>query len=206
MSITLLIIILTCLTSILAFRNPAAHGAALFYPYAMRERGEWYRFLTSGFVHVDWMHLLVNMYVLYIFGTLLEDRLLHTFFGTKVRLVYVLLYLGGMVISDVPSYFRYRHDPGFRAVGASGAVSSVVFASILINPWQGGIGLLFLPGLSIPPLIFGGLYLLYSAVMSRRQGGRVHHDAHLYGALFGLLLPGLLDPRIFRFFLQQWPF
>ncbi|HAE13028.1 MAG: rhomboid family intramembrane serine protease [Chitinophagales bacterium] len=202
-SLTIIIIALTVITSMMAFNNPVMKGSALFYPHAISARGEWYRFLTSGFIHADWMHLLVNMYVLYIFGDILEHYLLPLYFHQKTRLVYLAIYLGGMIVSDIPSYFKHRHDSLYRALGASGAVSSIVFAGILINPWQGGIGLLFLPGITLPPVVFGGLYLLYSAIMARRQSDNVNHDAHFYGALFGLILPGILQPEIFTSFFYQ---
>jgi membrane associated rhomboid family serine protease len=203
LTLTFILIALTAITSIMAFNNPVMKGSALFYPHAIRERGEWHRFLTSGFIHADWMHLIVNMYVLYIFGDILERYLLPAYFGQTSRLVFIAIYLGGMIVSDIPSYFKHRHDAMYRALGASGAVSAIVFAGILINPWQGGIGLLFLPGITLPPAVFGGIYLLYSAIQSKRQADNVNHDAHFYGALFGLLLPGLLHPDLFIQFIQQ---
>ncbi len=202
MSITLLIIILTGITSVMAFNNPVMKGQALFYPYAIRERNEWYRFLTSGFIHADWLHLIVNMYVLYIFGDLLEEYMIPAYFGAKARLVYLSLYIGGMIIADIPSYFKHRNNTMFRSLGASGAVSAIVFASIVINPWQGGIGLLFIP-ITLPPVIFGVLYLIYTVYMSQRQADNINHDAHLFGAVFGLVLPCLLDIRIFQSFVDQ---
>lgn len=202
-SITLILIILTAITSIMAFSNPAMKGAALFYPHLMKKNGEWHRFLTSGFIHADWLHLAVNMYVLYIFGDILEKYLLPAYFHQKARLIFLIIYLGGMLFSDLPSYVKHKNNPIFRSLGASGAVSSVVFAGILLNPWQGGIGLIFLPGISIPPVVFGALYLVYTAYMSYRQIDNVNHDAHFYGALFGLLLPGILKPEIFKIFIDQ---
>ncbi|MFN3939905.1 MAG: rhomboid family intramembrane serine protease, partial [Chitinophagales bacterium] len=194
---------MTGITSIMAFSNPAMKGASLFYPHLMQKSGEWHRFFTSGFIHADWLHLVVNMYVLYIFGDILELFLLPAYFNEKSRLVFLLLYLGGMLFSDLPSYAKQRNNPMFRSLGASGAVSSIVFACILMNPWQGGIGFIFLPGISVPPVIFGALYLIYTAYMSHRQMDNINHDAHFYGALFGLLLPGVLKPEIFTIFIDQ---
>jgi membrane associated rhomboid family serine protease len=203
LNLTVIIIVLTAITSIMAFKNPAMSGSALFYPFAIRERGEWHRFLTSGFIHADWMHLAVNMYVLYMFGDILEQYLLPAYFGNQAKLIFLLIYFGGMIVSDIPSYVKHRFDGTYRALGASGAVSAIVFAGIIINPWMGGIGLIFLPGITLPPVVFGGLYLVYSAYMANRNRDNVNHDAHFYGALFGLVLPGLLKPTIFSMFYYQ---
>jgi membrane associated rhomboid family serine protease len=174
----------------------------LFSPYAIHKNGEWHRFITGGFIHADYMHLAVNMYVLYIFGEILEMYMLPIFFGKLSKLVFVALYVLGIIVSDIPSYFKHRNNSSFLALGASGAVSSIVFASILLNPWEGGIGLLFIP-VFLPPVVFGGLYLLYSYIMSRRGRDHINHDAHFYGALFGLIFPGLIKPVIFSIFFQQ---
>ncbi len=169
-SITILIIILTAITSIMAFNNPAMKGTALFYPFAMRERNEWFRFITSGFIHADFLHLGVNMFVLYSFGTTLEKFYLPEIFGASANLMYVAIYILGMILSDVPSYFKHRHDATYRGLGASGAVAAVLFACILIGPFNGGIGFFFIPTLSVPPIVFGVLYivcLLYTSPSPR---------------------------------------
>ncbi|MEZ5013446.1 MAG: rhomboid family intramembrane serine protease [Chitinophagales bacterium] len=190
------IIALTAITSFLAFNNRVIYGSAIFYPFAVRERGEWYRFITSGFIHADIMHLAINMFVLYSFGEILERYYLPALFGNWAKLFLVFLYFGGMIAADIPAYFRHRHDATYRALGASGAVSAVLFAVILIGPFQGSIRLFFLP-IDIPPLVFGVLYLLYSAFMARRRMDNVGHEAHLVGALFGFIVPGLFKPELF---------
>lgn len=202
-TITLLIIILTVITSFMAFNNPVMRGAALFYPYAIRERGEWHRFLTSGFIHADFLHLAVNMYVLWSFGSVLERYYLPAFFGGYAKLVYTGIYVLGLIVSDLPSYFKHRYDGTYRGLGASGAVAAVLFACILIGPFNGSIGLLFIPGLGIPPLVFGILYLLYSAYMARAGRDNINHDAHFYGAVFGFIFPGIWRPELFTSLLDQ---
>lgn len=202
-SITLLIIVLTCITSFMAFNNPVLRGAALFYPFAMHNRGEWHRYLTSGFIHADFLHLAVNMYVLYSFGTVLEKVYLPIIFEDFALLVYIGIYFLGMIISDVPSYYKHRRDATYRGLGASGAVSAVLFSCILIGPFNGGIGLLFIPGLTISPLIFGILYLAYSVYMGRLGRDNVNHDAHFYGAVFGFIFPGILKPELFILLFEQ---
>ncbi len=202
-SITLVIIILTCISSFMAFGNAVIRGAALFYPHAMHQRGEWYRFITSGFIHADFLHLAVNMYVLYSFGIVLEQYYLPLYFGEYSRLVYVAIYLLGMIVSDIPTYFKQKHNASYLGLGASGAVAAVLFACILIGPFQGNIGLLFIPGVGIPPILFGVLYLLYSAYMGRAGKDHINHDAHFYGAVFGLVFPGILKPILFVSLIQQ---
>ncbi|MFI5170799.1 MAG: rhomboid family intramembrane serine protease [Chitinophagales bacterium] len=201
-SVTLLIIILTAITSILAFGNPAIRGTALFYPYAIRERNEWFRFITSGFIHADFLHLAVNMFVLYMFGETLEKIYLPAFFGSSAKLVYIAIYLLGMVVSDIPSYFKHRHDPTYRGLGASGAVAAVLFAVILIGPFTGAISLMLIP-IPMPPIVFGVLYLIYSAYMGKAGKDNVNHDAHFYGALFGFIFPGILKPELFTLLIDQ---
>lgn len=201
-NITLLIILITCIVSLLAFNRRGMFEKMLFYPYKIYWNGEWPRFITSGFIHSDIMHLAVNMFVLYSFGGFLEKALPEPF-PQSAALLYIILYAGGLVISDIPTYFRHRKNPEYRALGASGAVSSVVFASILINPVHGGIGLLFLPGITLPPYLFGGLYLIYSALAGRTGKGHINHEAHLYGAIFGLLFPAVLKPELFSACIEQ---
>ena len=201
-TLTLTFVIITVLTSLLAFGNPSVMGAAIFYPFAIRQRKEYYRFITSGFIHADIIHLAVNMYVLYSFGDLLEKVYFPAVFGEKTKLYFLLLYVGGLIISDIPSYFRHRYNASYRALGASGAVSSVVFACILLGPFDGGIGLLFIP-IYLPPVIFGALYLLYSMFMSRAGHDNINHDAHFFGAVWGLLFPVLLKPELFTYFIEQ---
>lgn len=203
LSITLLIIILTVISSIMAFNNNVIRGAALFYPFAMHNRGEWHRFLTSGFIHADFLHLAVNMYVLYSFGTVLELAYLPVFFGDYAKILYVGIYILGMIAADIPSYFKHRHDATYRGLGASGAVAAVLFACILMGPFNGSIGLLFIPGVGIPPLVFGLLYLAYSAYMGRAGRDNINHDAHFYGAVFGLIFPGLFKPELFLLLIEQ---
>lgn len=187
----------------MAFNNPVIRGSALFYPHAIQHRGEWYRFLTSGFIHADFLHLAVNMFVLWSFGTILERDMLPQVFHGYARLVFVAIYFLGMIVSDIPSYLKHRHNATYRGLGASGAVAAVVFACILIGPFQGTIGFWFIPGLHMSPIVFGFGYLIYSAYMGRVGRDNVNHDAHFYGALFGLIFPGLLQPALFTSLYQQ---
>ncbi|MBL7963324.1 MAG: rhomboid family intramembrane serine protease [Flavobacteriales bacterium] len=191
---TLILIAATSVLSLFAFGDRRVFEALLFHPWTIRERRDWTRFISHAFVHADVPHLLVNMYVLYIFGPGVE-RAFMDFTDGSGRLPFLALYLGGILWSSLPGYRKHRFNPEYRAVGASGAVSAVLFAHILIRPMD-GIGMLFLPGLHIPAFIFGILYMVFEWYMDKRGGGRVAHDAHLHGAFFGLLFTAILQPSL----------
>ena len=200
MYITYFLIGLTAITSILAFNNRSLYEKLLFSPYMISTHRQGYRFLTHALVHADWMHLAVNMFVLLSFGRAVEVYF-NMFFGIKGAYLFTLLYAGGIVISSTPSFAKYKTDYLYRAVGASGAVSSIVFASIIINPLS-PIRFVFLP-IDIPAFIFGGLYLAYSAYMARKGTDNIGHDAHFWGAVFGLTFTILLKPAILMGFIGQ---
>ena len=171
----------------------------------MARSGQWYRLLTSGFLHADWGHLLFNMFAFYSFGPLVLAALQDGFGQIPGLGLFLLLYLGGIIVSDLPTYFQYRNDPGYRSLGASGGVSSVVFASILLFPVNangGGIIIFPIP-FPIQPFLFGFLYLVYSWYMGRRRGDNINHDAHFYGALYGVVLLLALMPPSGLLFIQQ---
>ncbi len=200
MSITLLIIVLTCITSIAAFNNENIKQQLIFSPYIIKRKKDWFRFLSSGFLHSDWMHLFFNMYVLFLFGKTTEAYFMRTFDNAGATL-YILLYTIAISLSEVYSYFQHQDNPGYASLGASGAVSAVVFASILFQPLN-KIGIIFFP-IGIPGFIFGILYLLYSMYMARNANDNVGHNAHFYGAVFGFLFPVVLKPELFMEFMQQ---
>lgn len=200
MVITLAIIAVTSVTSVLAFSNRNFHGKLLFSPYMISNHRQSYRFLTHALVHGDWIHLLVNMFVLFSFGQAVEAYY-GLFFQLKGAYFFLLLYIGGVALSSTPSYAKFRTDPYYRAVGASGAVSAVVFTSILIEPLS-PIRFAFLP-VDIPAFIFGAMYLAYSAYMARKGNDNIGHDAHFYGAVFGIVFTLILKPMLFTGFLQQ---
>lgn len=200
MFISYIIIALTAITSILAFNNRSLSEKLLFSPYMISRHRQGYRFLTHALVHGDWLHLLVNMFVLLSFGQMVE-MYFNLFFGIKGAYLFSLLYIGGIVLSSTPSYAKYKTDQYYRALGASGAVSAIVFASILIQPLS-PIKFAFLP-VDIPAFIFGTLYLIYSAYMSRKGNDNIGHDAHFWGAVFGIVFTGILKPQLFTGFINQ---
>lgn len=200
MSVTYVIIAITAITSILALNNRQFSDKLLFSPYMIQSHRQGYRFLSHALVHGDWMHLLVNMFVLLSFGRMVE-MYFGMFFGIKGAYLFTLLYVGGIVLSSTPSYAKYKSDPHYRAVGASGAVSAIVFASIIIQPLS-PIRFVFIP-VDIPAFIFGGLYLAYSAYMAKRGQDNIGHDAHFWGAVFGIAFTIILKPALFTGFLSQ---
>ena len=199
MSITLAIIAVTVLVSMAALNNRALFENLLFQPFVMHERKDWYRFLTHALLHGSVMHLLVNMYVLWMFGTAVEEAFVEVNGGSAL-LPYLILYIGGVVLSSVPGYFKHRYDPAYRAVGASGATSAVVFSFILLHP-DTKLMLIFLP-IPMAAWIFGGLYLAYEWYMSKRGGDGVAHDAHYFGALYGIAFSAMIEPRAEAHFIQ----
>jgi membrane associated rhomboid family serine protease len=193
LSITILLIVAIALVSVVAFSDQRLFSALLFEPYVMRVRGEWYRVVSHAFIHAHWPHLIVNMFVLYMFGRNVE--LLYAMVSDRpVWSTYLLLFLGGVVIASLPGFRRHAQDPSYRAVGASGGVSAVLFAQILLLPTT-KVTFLLLP-IPLPAWVFGVLYLVYSWQMDRRSNDNVAHDAHFYGAVFGVVFTALLDPRL----------
>jgi len=199
-NITLVIIIITVVVSLRALSSIGTFDKLKFNAYAINNNREWYRFFTHAFIHADWIHLLVNMFVLYSFGSMVEE-FFKFHFGSRAILYYLTLYVGSVVVSSIPSYEKHRNNAYYNAVGASGAVSAVLFASILFYP-TGKIIMLFLP-VPIPSFIFGILYLIYSAYMAKKNVDNIGHDAHFYGAVFGFVITILFRPKLFMIFIDQ---
>lgn len=181
MSITLILVVMTGIISYQAFNNPSMKQQLLFYPVAVKEQGQLFRFLSHGFVHSNWTHLLVNMYVLYIFGEYCEFRFSLLFGEVGGRIAYLLFYLTAIIAASIPSYLRHQGNRYYRALGASGATSAIVFTYVLFNPWN---WFLFPP---LPAIIFGIAYLWYSNYMDKKGGDNIGHNAHFWGAVYGLV-------------------
>ncbi|MCZ2458847.1 MAG: rhomboid family intramembrane serine protease [Chitinophagales bacterium] len=184
LSITLIIVIITALVSFGGFSNKRLIDDLIFYPPAITRQKQWYRFFTCGLIHADAGHLIFNMLALYLFGEIVEKDFT-ILFGDKGKLLYILLYVLALFFSLLPTFSKHKNDYYYRSLGASGAVSAVIFSSILFNPLV-GIGLFFIP-VFIAGFIFGILYLLISQWLEKRGGGNVNHSAHIYGALFGIV-------------------
>lgn len=199
MSITLALIVITCVISFYALNNNSFLESWMMNPYKVMQRGQYYRLLTSGFIHADFGHLFFNMFSFYFFGSQIES-IFTQLFGGAGALYLVLFYLAGIIISDIPTLLKHKNDPGYNSLGASGGVSSVIFGAILFFP----LNKIYLYGIiSFPGFVFGILYIGYSVYESRRGAGRINHDAHLYGALFGILFMGVVYPPVIPAFFAQ---
>lgn len=184
LSITLIIIIITSVISFSALSKPKIIDDLIFAPPLVAQNNQWYRFFSCGLIHADFGHLLFNMLTLYFFGPAVE-RGFEEIFGAGIgRWVYLLMYVSSLAVSVIPTYQRHKNDWNYRSLGASGAVSAVLFAGLLIAP-STGVMIFFIP-IPIPGFIFAPLYLLISAWMDRSGRDNVNHSAHIWGALYGL--------------------
>jgi len=185
LSITIIIIIITCIISFAAFNSEKIFDDLIFYPPAITNDRQYYRFFTCGLIHANYMHLGFNMYSLYIFGPIVETEFLGAF-GEKGKWLYLLMYISSLFFCLLPTYFKNRNNYNYRSLGASGAVSAVVFAFIFLEPTR-RLGLAFLPqSWMLPGFIFGALYIGVSSYLDRKGGGNVNHSAHIWGALYGI--------------------
>ena len=197
LTITLIIVAITCLVSFLSFSNEKLMGDLIFYPTAITNNNHWYRFITSGFIHADIQHLAFNMFTLYFFGKSWEFAYVEEL-GVSEKW-YVIMYLGALIASQIPSYLKNRNNYRYSSLGASGAVSAVVFSMILLMPWS----TLYVFILPVPAIIYAVLYLSYTIYMSKRGGSNVNHDAHLWGAIFGIVFSIALRPEVVGIFLHS---
>ncbi len=195
--ITYLIIGTTVIVSFMCFNRRDLFNRLSFSPYAIFKRNEWYRFITHGFVHADSMHLLVNMFTFWSFGTYMESLFTDYGFGTWG---FLGLYFGGMIFASIFDLFKYRDNVYYHSIGASGAVSAILFASIIFDPW--GLILLFAI-IPVPGIVFGVLYLIYCQYMAKQSADNINHNAHFYGALYGFFFPILLRPSLIKMFIDQ---
>jgi membrane associated rhomboid family serine protease len=196
------IIIIACIAfSLLAFNNANVFTKYLLSPYATYHNKQYYRLFTHAFLHGDYMHLAFNMYALYLFGQVLEEQYFPALFQNKAMFYYILLYVVGIFFSSLFDFIKQKDNPSYSSVGASGAVTAIVFSAILINPTM-GMGIIFIP-VFIPAWLFGVLYLVYSWYMGKRQLDNIGHNAHFWGAVFGFVFTILLKPTLLsRFFTE----
>lgn len=194
-TITLIIIVATVGVSLLAFRDRTLMDRMILWPPAVDRGREYWRLLSYGLIHADGAHLLFNMVTLFFFGRAIEP-LLVAYVGA---FGFVLFYAGGLLVSILPSYLANRRNTAYRSLGASGAVSAVLFAFILLDPWA----MLFVFFIPAPAIVFAVIYMAYSIWMDRRGRDNVNHSAHLWGAGYGIVFMVLMEPRVVQLFMQR---
>jgi membrane associated rhomboid family serine protease len=191
----LIIIAATCLVSILAFNNRNLLQQLILWPPALSRDHQYYRLVSYGFLHADPQHLLFNMLTLYFFGNFME--------GLYTRYLgpfgFALFYAGGLIVSILPTYLRNRDNSRYHSLGASGAVSAVLFAFILLQPWA-TILVFFVP---LPAILYAVAYIAYTFYMERRGQDNINHSAHLWGALYGVVFTIIMEPRVAPLFLSS---
>lgn len=196
---SLIIILITIGISVYAFYNRDLTDKLSLKPYLVYNRFQVHRVFTHALVHADWVHLLVNMYVLYVFGRV-NEYYFATYFGNGAGLHFLLLYLLSLVVSSLYSVFKHKNNIYYSAVGASGAVNAVIFASIFFDPWN---KLYFFGVLPIPGIVFGAIYLGYSYYMGRKNVDNIGHDAHFIGAIFGFIYPLVVNSQLIHQFIDK---
>lgn len=200
--ITLALIVANVIFSFIGFSNADMVDKTIMWPYRVKRENQYLRFITSGFLHADTMHLFFNMFTLFFFGRALEHYF--AYYGLGGSVSYIALYFLGLIVSDIPSFIKHKDNYNYRSLGASGAVSAVVFATIVFNPW----GKIYLYGaIGISSAIYAVLYIVYCVYMSKRNADNVNHDAHLWGSVFGLaftlVLIGAFQPDLFTAIIEE---
>jgi membrane associated rhomboid family serine protease len=198
-TITTWIIVITVAISWYSFNKPRFINRFILNPYLVNTQQQYYRFLSSGFLHGDFSHLLWNMFSLYFFGAVVE-RYFSLVFGEASTLYFVGFYLLAVIVSDVPTYFKQRNNPGYNSLGASGGVAAIIFASIIFQPVQ-LICIYFV--FCLPGFILGAAYLIWSYYKGKKANDNINHESHLYGALFGFLFCVVLHPSSLASFIEQ---
>jgi len=197
--LTYILIGITVAISFYSFNKPTVLQSLMMNPYQISHHGQFYRFITSGFIHQHHMHLLVNMFSFYFFGTAVE-QIFGFLFAEAGPYYFIALYLLAIIVSDLPTYFKKRNNPNYNSLGASGGVAAIIFAFIIFQPLQ-DICLYFV--ICIPGFILGVGYIAYSYYQGKRSKDNINHEAHLYGALFGLLFCVVTYPASIAIFYEQ---
>ncbi|WP_338762791.1 rhomboid family intramembrane serine protease [Bernardetia sp. ABR2-2B] len=200
-SVSLAILVITIIISVLGFNNPELQAKLLHNPFLANKRKQYHRLLSSGFIHNGWAHLGFNMLTFFFFGGVVEQVFIKSYGNIWGAVIFLGVYLVAIIVSDLPSFFKYKDMPAYSSLGASGGVSAIVFASILFQPTE-KLFLLLIP-IPIPAFVLGTLYVIYSYYQSKNSSDNINHSAHLYGAVFGFVISAILIPSaVTDFFIQ----
>ena len=199
MSTTVILICITVAISFYTFNKHELQSRLMMNPYLIKTKGQYYRFISSGFIHKDHMHLLWNMFSFYFFGTVVE-RDFGAVFGEAGIYYFIVLYFTAIVVSDIPTYLKEKNNVDYNSLGASGGVGSVIFVFIILQPLQ---SICLYIAFCMPGLVFGAGYMAYTYYQGRKSKDNINHDAHLYGALYGLLFCVLAYPTSLLLFYEQ---
>jgi membrane associated rhomboid family serine protease len=189
----LIILAVTCIVSFMAFSNRRLINDLILWPPAIERKKEYYRLVTYGLIHADGMHLLFNMITLFFFGRAMAPY----YNGVLGAFGFALFYLGGLIVSILPTYLKNRRNSDYHSLGASGAVSAVLFGFVVLSPWTRML-VFFIP---MPAIIYAVLYVAYSIYMDRRGQDNINHSAHLWGAAYGVVFTLLTGPGVLPHFL-----
>ena len=200
--ITIALIVANAVFSFIGFSNEKLMAKTIGWPYYEKREKQYYRWITSGFLHADMTHLIFNMFTLFFFGKAIEYYF--NGLGLGGNIAYLVLYFLSLIASSIPAYLKHKDDSNYRSLGASGAVSAVIFAAIVFNPWTK----IYLYGaIGIPAVLYAVLYIIYCIYAGRKSADNVNHDAHLWGAVFGLIftliLIGVVKPELFTPIMEQ---
>lgn len=199
MNIVVVIAILTIIVSIMGFRQEGLFYKLQLNPWLIIHKKEYHRVVTHALLHADWGHLIINMIVFFSFGDGLLKYFIY-YFGENASLIFLVLYVFSVISSSIYSIIKNKDNSSYNAIGASGAVSAIVFANIFFDPWHK----IYLFGvLAIPGILFGLFYLGYSYYMGKKAQDNIGHDAHFWGAVFGLIFPILIKPNLINHFINQ---
>jgi membrane associated rhomboid family serine protease len=199
LTITTILIAITVAISFFVFNRPELQARLMMNPFMIHHSGQYYRFITSGFIHINHVHLLMNMLSFYFLGTAVE-QVFHYVFGSMGTAYYVSLYLMAIAASDLPTYFKQKENPHYNSLGASGGVAAIVFAFIIFQPMQ---YICIFIAICMPGFILGALYIAYSYYQGKKSSDNINHDAHLFGALFGLVFCVVIYPASISNFTRQ---
>ncbi|MBK6384261.1 MAG: rhomboid family intramembrane serine protease [Chitinophagaceae bacterium] len=200
--ITAALVVANVIISLIAMNNQDVLSKTIMWPYGVKRYNQFYRFITSGFIHADYTHLFFNMFTLFFFGKAVEAYF--SMYGLGGNIAYLALYFLGLIVSDLPTYIKHKDNYNYHCLGASGAVSAVVFAAVVFAPWS---SIYLFGALKISALVYAVLYIFYCIAMSKKGGDNINHDAHLWGALFGLgftiALIAAMQPILFTYILEE---